>query len=100
VKQVASELIASGKATHAYLGVYLEQASGGAKIARVTSGSPAAKAGLTGGEVVTAINGHAVSGPSGVIAAVSALKPGDQITVTVKNGGSSTNVTATLGSTS
>ena len=97
VQRIASELITSGKATHPYLGVYLEQANGGARIAKVTSGSPAATAGLSVGQVITAINGHSVSGPDGVIAAVSALKPGDQITVTVKNGSSSTNVTATLG---
>jgi putative serine protease PepD len=97
VQRIASELISSGRATHPYLGVYLEQANGGARIAKVTSGSPAATAGLSVGEVITAINGHSVSGPDGVIAAVSALKPGDRITVTVKNGSSSTNVTATLG---
>jgi putative serine protease PepD len=100
VKQVASELIQSGKATHAYLGVYLEQGRDGAKIARVTSGSPASKAGLTAGTVITAINGHTVSGPDDVVNAVSALKPGDQLALTVRTGSSSSTVTATLASTS
>ena len=100
VQRIASELISSGKATHPYLGVYLEQASGGAKIARVTSGSPAAKAGLKAGEVITAINGHSVTGPDAVVNAVSALQPGDRITVTVTSGSSSSQVTATLGTTS
>ena len=98
VKQIASELIQTGKATHAYLGVYLEQASGGAKIARVTSGSPAAKAGLSAGEVITAVNGKAVTGPTDVVNDVSALAPGDRVTLSVRNGSSSTSVTATLGS--
>jgi putative serine protease PepD len=98
VKQIASELIQTGKATHAYLGVYLEQASGGAKIARVTSGSPAAKAGLSAGEVITAVNGQAVSGPTDVVNDVSALAPGARVTLSVRSGSSSSTVTATLGS--
>lgn len=100
VERIASELITSGKATHPFLGIYLDQANGGAKIARVTSGSPAADAGLKAGEVITAIDGHAVSGPDAVIAAVSAQEPGDRITLTVRNGSSTSDVTATLGSTS
>jgi putative serine protease PepD len=100
VERITSELITSGKATHPFLGIYLEQANGGAKIARVTSGSPAADAGLKAGEVITAIDGHSVSGPDAVIAAVSSHKPGDQITLTVGNGSSTSDVTATLGSTS
>src|SRR5439155_11413627 len=40
VEKIVNELVAKGKASHPYLGVYLEDASGGAKITRVTSGSP------------------------------------------------------------
>ena len=98
VQRIASELIANGKATHPYLGVYLEQTNGGAKIARVTAGSPAQTAGLKAGDVITAIDGHAVSGPDAVVATVSSLKPGDRITLTVTSGGSSSTVTATLAS--
>jgi len=58
VQSITRELIASGKAAHAYLGVYLQDTSGGARITKVTSGSPAAAAGLTAGEVIAAIDGQ------------------------------------------
>jgi putative serine protease PepD len=97
VEHVASELISHGKVAHAYLGVYLDDANGGARIARVTSGSPAAGAGLKTGDVITAVDGHAVSGASDVVSAVTAKSPGDSVTLTIDRGGSSQEVHVTLG---
>ena len=62
--KVAKQLIKSGTATHAYLGVTLDTAGatadgekrGGAKITSVESGSPADKAGLKTNDVVIAID--------------------------------------------
>jgi putative serine protease PepD len=100
VQSVAKQLIASGKASHAYLGVYLEDAAGGARIAKVTSGSPAATAGLTAGEVITAIDGQRVPDASTAAARVAAHSPGDSVRLTVVAGTSTHQVAVTLGSVS
>jgi S1-C subfamily serine protease len=55
VKRVASQLISSGKAQHAFLGVSL--AAGSTRVAEVRAGTPADQAGLKVGDVVTAIDG-------------------------------------------
>src|SRR5205807_6304374 len=62
VRSVVTQLLASGKAEHAYLGVAAQTSpSGGAEVGRVRSGTPAAQAGLRSGDVITAINGQKVS---------------------------------------
>ncbi|HET6848315.1 MAG TPA: trypsin-like peptidase domain-containing protein [Gaiellales bacterium] len=100
VERIATELIRTGKASHPYLGVYLQDTAGGARIARVTSGSPAAAAGLTTGEVITAVDGHAVAGSAAVVRAVGELQPGDKAAITLRSGSSTRTVTVTIGSTS
>ena len=54
-KRVADELIATGKASHAYLGVQVgdDANAHGARIVEVSKGGPAAAAGLPAGAVVT-----------------------------------------------
>lgn len=125
VKQVASELMATGKAQHAWLGVQLTDVDPtlasqvkigsdyGAMIANVTEGSPAAKAGLKGatgevtiggqtyaigGDVVVAANGKKIEDVAALQAVVSAGKPGDKLELTVKDSdGRSKQITVTLG---
>ena len=125
VKQVASELMATGKAQHAWLGVQLTDVDPtlasqvkigsdyGAMIANVTEGSPAAKAGLKGatgevtiggqtyaigGDVVVAANGKKIEDVAALQAVVSAGKPGDKLELTVKDSdGKSKQITVTLG---
>src|SRR5215207_1772420 len=61
VKSVVSQLRATGKVTHAYLGVQTQDASGaGAQVAGITSGGPAAGGGLQTGDVITSIAGKPV----------------------------------------
>jgi S1-C subfamily serine protease len=55
--------------------------SPGAVIAGVVRGSPAASAGLSPGDVITAIDGHATSSPSSITAAILAKKPGTKVTI-------------------
>ncbi|HEX3835242.1 MAG TPA: trypsin-like peptidase domain-containing protein [Solirubrobacteraceae bacterium] len=101
VKAELSQLEAGRTVLHPYLGVGLQQASinrRGAQVTSVASGSPAAAAGLKAGELITALNGTAVIGPSQLVADLAALKPGDKVTLTVKRGAATANVTATLSS--
>jgi putative serine protease PepD len=97
VERIAGELIANGHASHPYLGVSLADADGGARITQVASGSPAADAGLQAGDVITAIGGRAVSTADDVVQRLSAMRPGDSVTLSVRRGGSTTTVHATLG---
>jgi putative serine protease PepD len=103
--KVANTIIAGKAVRHAYLGVQLNGSSaGGARIAAqpdpnppVTSGSPAAKSGLQPGDLITAINGKAVSSTDQFIATLDTYSPGDVITLTVKRGGKTLSIKVTLG---
>jgi S1-C subfamily serine protease len=56
--------------------------SSGALIIGTICGSPAAAAGLTGGAVITAVNGQAVGSPDDLSGILSRFHPGDTISVT------------------
>jgi PDZ domain len=86
--------------TAPFLGVALEGApsgASGATIAQVTTGSPAADAGVRVGDVVTAVDGTAVADPAAVATAVRAHQPGDQITLAVTRDSASVEVKVRLG---
>ena len=71
----------------------------GALIAGVVSGGPAASAGLVGGDVITAINGHIVPSPTAITELVVSQKPGAKISVEyVDLSGASHTASVTLGS--
>ncbi len=103
-KQVADQLIKSGKATHAYLGVTLSDAMGageeGALVASVQPGTPAASAGLKEGDIVTKVDDKAIDGADTLSAAIRGYHPGDKIKLTyVRDGkGHTTDVTLTSSS--
>jgi putative serine protease PepD len=63
----------------------------------VTSGSPAADAGLKAGDVVTALDGTSISDAEELTAAVVSKQPGDTVKITVQRDGSTKTLTATLG---
>ena len=68
----------------AFLGVQLGNSPsfGGATIVGVVPGAPAAAAGLVPGDVIIAVAGRAVSGPSDIAPIILAHKPGDKVTIT------------------
>ncbi len=82
----------------AYLGISLEPADDGVRIAAVSADSPAAEAGLLAEDVITAVNGEAVTDPVEVAAAVRALNAGDTITLSILRDGEAQDIEATLGS--
>ena len=96
-KGVAKTLIGGGTVQHAYVGVLIKDVPGGARITRVFPGTPAAKAGLKVGDVVTALDGKSIAGADSLTAAVSHGKPGDEITLTIRRGGATKQVSVTLG---
>jgi putative serine protease PepD len=101
--RIANEIIKTGKAQNAYVGVSLNpNSSGGAQISRSSQGvapnGPAAKAGLQPGDLITAVNGHAVNTTNQFVATIANYAPGDTVTLTVKRGGQSKTIKLTLGS--
>jgi putative serine protease PepD len=101
VRQVVSQLIASGKVEHAFLGVSVESVTDpvfGARIQSVQAGSAAAKAGLKVGDVIATVDGNAVTDGDGLQSAIASHKPGEKITLGISRGGNRLTVTATLGS--
>jgi putative serine protease PepD len=98
VRSIASQLISSGKAEHAFLGVVLRDSSSqtGAAINQVRAGTPAARAGLRAGDVVTAAAGKRITSASELRATINAHRPGDTISVTYTRGGQSHTVKVKL----
>src|SRR5215472_13974446 len=83
----------------AFLGVETNAASGtqGASLVNVVSGGPADQAGLKAGDVVTAVNGTAVSSPAALAQQIESHQPGDQVTITYTRSGASSQVSVKLG---
>jgi S1-C subfamily serine protease len=78
-----------------------ERASGqeGVVIHQVAEDSPAAEAGLKNDQIITAVDGEAVSGPRFLVEIIANHAPGDTVTLTIteKDSGDSRDVTVTLG---
>jgi len=100
VRSVVTQLLTTGKVEHAYIGVAVGPAPNGvgAQIGSIKSGSPAARAGLEAGDVVTSIDGRPITSPNALIGAVNALKPGAKVTIRYTRDGRSKTTTVTLGS--
>src|SRR5262249_38835794 len=98
VRSVVAQLVAGKTVQHAYLGVSVRSSGAplGAELARVYPDTPAARAGLEAGDVVTAIDGKTITGESDVSDAIGHFKPGDTITVTYDRGGKSATAKVTL----
>jgi S1-C subfamily serine protease len=62
-------------------GGYGSSTVSGAPVAGVLSGSAAAQAGLTQGDVITSVAGHTVTSPTGVSSALVGHHPGDKISI-------------------
>ncbi|MGH9133169.1 MAG: S1C family serine protease [Ilumatobacteraceae bacterium] len=75
-----------------YMGLGLEDridGGGGAVVTIVESEAPAGIAGLEAGDIVIEVDGTAVEGAAGLIAAVRDRQPGDQLMLVVLRGGDS-----------
>jgi S1-C subfamily serine protease len=123
VRNIAAQIISTGKVLHAFLGVETEPItaqlaklyhlpSSGLIIRSVVPGGPAAKAGVVGGstnvvvdgesyrlggDVIVGVDGAPVSAFEQLRDAVARKKPGDKVKLEVIRNGSRKSITATLG---
>ena len=91
IKRITTQLIANGKVVRGYLGVSAQEVSpqmaqalglpaensakDGALIAAISPGSPADHAGLQAGDVITGVNGQAVTSPGDLAADIAMSTP-------------------------
>jgi putative serine protease PepD len=107
---IAKQLIATGKATHPYLGVstqtvdesvaaqYGLAAKSGALVRFVSPGSPAEKAGVKAGDIVTKLGDVAVTSVSDVFAGIRAVKIGQTVPIEVVRNNQTITLQVTMGS--
>jgi putative serine protease PepD len=98
----SAQAIVQGKPVQtAYMGVSLNDSTtagrGGALIAEVASGGPAADAGLEVGDLVVEVDGQAVGGSDDLVGRIRDHQPGDKVTLKVVRDGRERTVTVTLG---
>ncbi|MEV0612077.1 trypsin-like peptidase domain-containing protein [Nonomuraea sp. NPDC050404] len=98
-RQVSEQLISKGTVRHAYLGVSVTDATGsvsGALVSQVVAGSPAERAGLRQGDLITRIGDTPVQGSDTVIGQVRGFTVGQQVRLTYVREGKENTVTVTM----
>jgi len=100
VREIAEQLISTGQAVHASLGVNARSVTDGTRdgalVVNVEPASAAAAAGIQEQDVVIAVDGKPVGSSEELQVAVDVHDPGDTVTVELVRGGSSREVEATL----
>lgn len=109
VSQVADSLVKTGKVTRGYLGVTIQnitpalaesfnlKSNKGALVTDVNPDSPASKAGLKDGDVVTGLNGRPITDSNSFKNQVSTFAPGTKVDLEVLRDGKTKTVAATTG---
>jgi S1-C subfamily serine protease len=86
-EQIASRIeqgVTSSTIQHGYpafLGVSVGDGTGGVTVLGVLSGGPAAQAGVTAGDVITAVGGRSVGSAADLSAALASHSPGQRVTL-------------------
>ncbi len=106
---VMEQLVAHGKVLRGYLGLLPQDVSealakqfgisgtGGALVAQVESGTPAAKAGIKQGDVILKLNGQPVQSANDLRLRVSQTEPGTTVNLEVSRDGKTQTIPVTLG---
>lgn len=90
---------AAAKAKHGWLGLEMDKSAAGYVVTGVTANSPAATAGFQKGDVLTALNGVALTeaNQEALKKVKAGLAVGSRVTYTVKRAGAERQIAATLG---
>ena len=96
VKDVISDLIATGEVVRPYLGIEGRPLEEGHGVLQVAPDSPAADAGLERGDIITEIDGQPIDPEQPLANLLYAYEPGDVVALTVDRDGTETELTVTL----
>lgn len=106
---VVSDLIANGQVVRGWLGVQIQpvtpdladsvglSVAQGAIVTSPQEDSPAAKAGIKAGDVITAVNGEKVRNPRDLASRIAGLKPESTVTISVWRDNASSDIPVMLG---
>lgn len=109
VTKIKEQIVATGKASHARLGVAVQEVNQaladsfkldkpeGALVSNVDSGSPAEQAGLQYGDVIRKINGQPIVASGDLPALIGQATPGEVVTLEVWRQGQRVDLAAKLG---
>ncbi len=107
--KVKDQIVATGKASHARLGVAIQEVNQtfadsfkldkpeGALVSSVEKGGPADKAGLKSGDVIRKVNSQAIITSSDLPALIGSATPGEKVNLEIWRQGKREEMTATLG---
>jgi S1-C subfamily serine protease len=111
VRSIVTQLVETGEAEHAYLGIVMVEVEDGIAVTGVSEGAPADEAGLraatgerevdgervpTGGDVIVEFDGKEMRTTAELQSAVDAKRPGDEVEITVLRGGERRTLELTL----
>ncbi len=96
VKKIVDEFIQKGNISHPYLGINVNSVSQGVYIQSVVANSPAQKAGLKTGDIITKVDGQVVDSESKISQIISTKKVGDKLNLTIQSEGKEKIVTTIL----
>ena len=106
---VKDQIVATGHASHARLGVSIQEVNQtladsfhldhpeGALVSNVEADGPADKAGLQSGDVILKVNGQAIVSSSDLPALIGATAPGEKVNLEVWRSGKNVSLSARLG---
>jgi serine protease Do len=109
VQEIVNDLKEDGEVTRGWLGVQIQpvtediaeslgvEQTDGAIVADAQADSPAEKAGIKAGDIITKVNGNPVKGPKELSQTIASFEPNEEITVTVNRDGAEQDIAVTLG---
>ncbi len=108
-KEIVDDLIANGSVVRGWLGVQIQpvtkdiadalalESVKGAMVTEPQNDSPAAKAGVRAGDVITEVNGRPVNGPKALARLIGEFNPDSKVNLTVLRNGEKQEISVTLG---